>query len=58
MPESSSFRTPFRNHGVHGSETLRISALRDFYPNFRLIQDKIEFGNISFSQIRVLRTVS
>ena len=51
MPESSSFRTPFRNHGVHGSETLRISALRDFYPNFRLIQDKIEFGNISFSQI-------
>ena len=51
MPENSRFRTPAVNEPVHGSQTLTNCAWRNFYPNFQLIQDKIELEDISLSHI-------
>ena len=41
MPESCSFRTLFESERVHGSQTLLKPPLRHFYPNFKLIKDKL-----------------
>ena len=43
MPESSCFRTPFRNQRVNASQTLLKSARQHFYPNFTLISDKLSW---------------
>ena len=51
MPESSRFRTSFVNERVHGSQKLTNIDWRHFYPNFQLIQFKIELENIFLSQI-------
>ena len=40
MAESSCFRTPIESQRVHRSETLLKPALRDFYSNFPLMQDR------------------
>ena len=56
MPESFRFITPFRTQRVHRSQTLMNFALPKFYPNFTLIQEKSELGNISLSQIWDLGT--
>ena len=41
--KSNSFRANFRRERIHGSQTAPKSAWQHFYPNFRLIQDKLSW---------------
>ena len=43
MPVGSCFKTAFASKRVHGSQTLLELALKNFHPNFPLIQEKLSW---------------
>ena len=54
MPESSAFRTPFRSHSVHGTQTPLKSVWQHVYHNFLLREDKLSQKTSLFLRCEIL----
>ena len=54
MPKSYCFRTAFANKLVQRSQTLLNSAWQHFYPNFPLMQDKLNWKTCVWIRSKIL----
>ena len=54
MPESSSFRIPLQNTGVHGSLTTTNPGMQHFYPNFQLILQELSYKISPLVRLEIL----